>query len=71
MPPIRTLLVLSVATIFSTAGATAPTAAAESRLKVYTAAEREAIRQMPIENRPNRVGHVYGNTVRRMNKLGR
>lgn len=50
----------------------APRAAAtDGLLKVYTAAEREAIRQMPLEKRPNRIGHVYGNTIRRINKLGR
>lgn len=29
------------------------------------AAKRESIKQMPILERPYRVGHVYGNTVRR------
>jgi hypothetical protein len=36
----------------------------------YTSAQRAAIRRMPIEQRPNRPGHVYGNTVRRLNRLG-
>lgn len=27
---------------------------------------REAIRSMPILERPNRFGHIYGNTVRRV-----
>lgn len=31
------------------------------------AAEREAIRQLPILQRPSRPGHFYGNTVRRLN----
>lgn len=26
---------------------------------------RQEIRAMPIEKRPNRIGHFYGNTVRR------
>ncbi len=30
------------------------------------AARREAIRRMPLLMRPNRPGHFYGNTVRRM-----
>lgn len=30
-------------------------------------AQRQAIRQTPILERPNRAGHVYGNTVRRLN----
>lgn len=29
---------------------------------------REAIRQMPLLERPDRPGHVYGNTVRRMHR---
>lgn len=29
-----------------------------------TAQEREAIRQTPLLERPNRPGHFYGNTVR-------
>ena len=29
-------------------------------------AEREAIKQMPLANRPNRPGHIYGNNVRRV-----
>ncbi len=33
------------------------------------AAHREAIRQMPILMRPNRPGHFYGNTVRRLHAL--
>ncbi len=29
-------------------------------------AYREAIRSMPLLERPNRFGHIYGNTVRRI-----
>lgn len=29
---------------------------------------REAIRQMPLLERPDRPGHIYGNTVRRMHR---
>lgn len=70
MTTVRTLALLLAVTIVSTAAIATPASAAESLLKVYTAAEREAIRQMPLEKRPNRIGHVYGNTVRRLNKLG-
>jgi hypothetical protein len=31
-----------------------------------TASSRAAIKSMPITERPNRVGHFYGNTVRRV-----
>jgi hypothetical protein len=30
------------------------------------AAQRQAIREMPLLMRPNRPGHFYGNTVRRL-----
>ncbi len=32
------------------------------------ATTRQAIKAMPILERPNRVGHFYGNTVRRVNE---
>ncbi len=32
------------------------------------AAVREAIRSTPLLERPNRLGHFYGNTVRRINE---
>jgi hypothetical protein len=35
----------------------------------YTAAERAAIRSMPITQRPNRPGHVYGNSVRLLHRI--
>ena len=31
-----------------------------------TGMSRQEIRNMPIQTRPNRPGHFYGNTVRRM-----
>jgi hypothetical protein len=37
---------------------------------VYTPAQRTAIRSMPITQRPYRPGHVYGNTVRALNRIG-
>jgi hypothetical protein len=39
---------------------------AASRTLRKTGHTREEIRAMPIHDRPNRVGHVYGNTVRRL-----
>jgi hypothetical protein len=36
----------------------------------YSPSERAAIRAMPITQRPYRVGHVYGNTVRFFNRIG-
>lgn len=35
-----------------------------SFFKVYSAEERAAIRAQPIIERPYRLGHIYGNTVR-------
>ncbi|MBA4019517.1 MAG: hypothetical protein C0483_20320 [Pirellula sp.] len=37
----------------------------------YNAYQRAAIRSMPITARPYRPGHVYGNTVRALNRIGR
>lgn len=37
----------------------------------YNAAQRAAIRSMPITARPYRPGHIYGNTVRALNRVGR
>ncbi|MBL9083168.1 MAG: hypothetical protein JNK76_15240 [Planctomycetales bacterium] len=37
----------------------------------YTPAQRATIRSMPITQRPYRPGHVYGNTVRALNRIGR
>lgn len=37
--------------------------------QAYSAAQREAIRQMPITSRPSRPGHFYGNTVRRLHRM--
>ena len=43
-----------------------PTAAADFDPRVVTfGAEREQIKNTPIEKRPNRPLHVYGNSVRR------
>lgn len=48
-----------------------PTGVAVAEARNYTAAERQAIRSMPITSRPDRPGHFYGNTVRFFNRLGR
>jgi hypothetical protein len=48
-----------------------PTGVAVAEARSYTAAERQVIRSMPITSRPNRPGHFYGNTVRRLNSFGR
>ena len=36
-----------------------------------TLPSRQVIQEMPLLMRPNRVGHFYGNTVRRMHYTGR
>lgn len=39
---------------------------AQAQTRLGAIRESEAsIRQMPIHQRPNRIGHIYGNTVRR------
>jgi len=42
---------------------------AENVMSLPGPARREAIRNMPLLERPNRPGHFYGNTVRRLNAL--
>lgn len=39
---------------------------AASRTLRKTGMTRDEIRAKPIHDRPNRVGHVYGNSVRRL-----
>lgn len=43
---------------------TAPTAAQVSFERIV--ASEQAVRSMPLERRPNRLGHFYGNNVRRV-----
>lgn len=38
---------------------------------ILRGAERAAVKSMPIEKRPNRPLHIYGNTIRRMEYRGR
>ena len=37
---------------------------------ILRGSERTAVKSIPIENRPNRPLHVYGNTIRRMDHRG-
>jgi len=67
-PMLGVLTVLLVVTIASVL-TLAPTAS-DGRSEVATrsrSAQRQAIKQMPILERPSRPGHFYGNTVRRRN----
>lgn len=42
------------------------------RVSGLTVAQRQANRQKPLLQRPNRPGHIYGNTMRRIfNRRGR
>ena len=57
----RVIIVAAVA-----AATAAPAAGAEFDPRVITfGSERDQIKSMPIEKRPNRPLHVYGNSVRR------
>jgi hypothetical protein len=58
-------LVLAVAAP-ALAGSPMPTPYAFQTQSQMRAAQREAIRQLPLLQRPNRPGHFYGNTVRRL-----
>ena len=63
-------LVLTLLTIESLAlSAPVPTVAATAR--TATTRSRAEIKSLPIEQRPNRPGHFYGNTVRRRLHSGR
>jgi hypothetical protein len=64
MKKLITATVLTVAALTSVEGR-----AVEFKL-YYSANERAAIRQMPITERPFRPIHVYGNTVRLLNRIG-
>ena len=63
----RTLSMLMTVTVLTGVSFVMP----ETPASAYTSAQRAAIRSMPLEQRPNRPGHVYGNTVRRINKIAR
>jgi hypothetical protein len=67
----RTVAIVLFALLVTSIPEAAHASLADNLFKVHTAAERDAIRHMPLEKRPNRFGHFYGNTVRRLNKLGR
>jgi hypothetical protein len=61
MVMLRVILVAAVA-----AAAAAPVAGAGFDPRVVTfGSERDQIKSIPIEKRPNRPLHVYGNSVRR------
>ena len=67
MNVLRIILVAAVV-----AAAAAPAAAAEFDPSVVTfGSERDQIKSTPIEKRPNRPLHVYGNSVRRRQTRGR
>lgn len=57
----RTLLVVAMFLIVSITEIAGPVAA----IATERAQTREQIREQPILDRPYRVGHFYGNTVRR------
>ena len=57
-------ILIAVAAIF----AAAPTEALGQQRVIMTPQD---IRSLPITERPNRPGHIYGNTVRFFHRLGR
>lgn len=57
----RTTLVLA------TLGLASPAAAQQATTRLGAVRQSEqAVRSMPLESRPNRLGHFYGNNVRRL-----
>jgi hypothetical protein len=65
-----TLGLLVVAMAAAGLAFTARNDASSANSVAVNAATRQAIKSMPILERPNRVGHFYGNTVRRANERG-
>lgn len=63
---VSTLVIVGLAVILTTvsAGVAAPRGIPAQIRQLQ--AEREAIEQMPLRERPNRPGHFYGNNVRRV-----
>ena len=60
----KTILIVLMCVAFVATAQAARRSATVVR-RASSAATRQSIRQMPILARPNRVGHFYGNTVRR------
>ncbi len=50
------------------AGASSPAGKQWDSRIILRGAERAAVKSMPIEARPNRPLHFYGNTIRRMDQ---
>jgi hypothetical protein len=67
----RTMLfvAITVAAILPSGDATGRDTGVDPRIITF-GAEREQIKSIPIEQRPNRPLHVYGNTVRRRQSRG-
>ncbi len=63
------VFVASVAVVASETEASPPTG--WDRTIILRGQERAVVKSMPIEQRPNRPLHVYGNAVRRMEHRGR
>ncbi|MCE9604327.1 MAG: hypothetical protein K8U03_05415 [Planctomycetia bacterium] len=57
---LRTLFALAVVAV---------SLSAQPASAVYSASQRAAIRATPITQRPYRPGHIYGNTVRAVNRV--
>ena len=72
MNSVRSLLValvVSIAVGFAGKTQAAPPTGWDSTI-ILRGQERAVVKSMPIERRPNRPFHVYGNTVRRMEHRG-
>lgn len=67
----RTMLfaAMMLAAILPSGDATGRDTGFDPRIVTF-GAERDQLKSIPIENRPNRPLHVYGNTVRRRQSRG-
>jgi hypothetical protein len=62
-------LVVSIAFGFASDAKAAPPTGWDSTI-ILRGQERSVVKSMPIEKRPNRPLHIYGNTIRRMEYRG-
>ncbi len=69
MNRVRSLLAACVVIGFAVGAQAAPPTGWDSTI-ILRGAERAAVKSMPIEKRPMRPLHIYGNTIRRMEHRG-
>ena len=67
--PLLVALVVAIAFGFTSKTQAAPPTGWDSTI-ILRGQERAVVKSMPIEQRPNRPLHIYGNTIRRLEFRG-